>query len=151
MTVGIVISYFFIPFPNLTVEQGTNSQLVFSHSIVWIAGILIFIQRAIRRIYNINQPPLIQELNLPEAQGQIRSWNQFLESLGNGLGPLLAGIILTATYNNFQFAAVLAIFIALPGIIAWILALKFYKNDILEIHQILNERIKVHLPDPPLP
>ncbi len=136
----IVFIYFFLPFPQLMPDEGSNIAIIFKFPLIWIAGILIFSQRSIRGIYNINQPPILQEINLPEAQGQIRAWNQFLESLGNGFGPLLGGLILSLLNHNFQLAALISIIIALPGVLAWILALKFYQKDKERIQVIINKR-----------
>jgi MFS family permease len=136
----IVILYFFIPFPHLTPEEGSDISLVFFFPIVWVAGILIFCQRAIQGIYNVNQPPVLQEINLPEAQGQIRAWNQFLEALGNGIGPLMGGILLTVLSFNFQLTAIASIFIAIPGVIMWLIALKYYYKDKEQIRTIIRKR-----------
>ena len=135
-----VIVYFFLPFPILTPEQGLDTSILFYYPIIWVAGVLIFGQRAIQGIYNINQPPIIQDINLPEAQGQIRAWNQFLETIGNGLGPLLGGLLLFSLSNNYQLAAIISILIGVPGVILWISALKFYQKDKDRIQEIIMQR-----------
>ncbi len=135
-----VFVYFFLPFPNLTLEQGYDTSILIYYPIIWVVGILIFGQRAIQGIYNINQPPIIQDINLPEAQGQIRAWNQFLETIGNGLGPLLGGLLLYNLSNNYQLAAIISILIGIPGVILWISALKFYQKDKDRIREIIDKR-----------
>ncbi|MBY9015010.1 MAG: MFS transporter, partial [Candidatus Lokiarchaeota archaeon] len=136
----LVFVYFFLPFPNLTPEQGYDTSILIYYPIIWVVGILIFGQRAIQGIYNINQPPIIQDINLPEAQGQIRAWNQFLETIGNGLGPLLGGLLLYNLSNNYQLAAIISILIGIPGVILWISALKFYQKDKDRIREIIDKR-----------
>ena len=135
-----VIVYFFLPFPILTPEQGLDTSILFYYPIIWVAGVLIFGQRAIQGIYNINQPPIIQDINLPEAQGQIRALKQFLKTIGNGLGPLLGGVLLFSLSNNYQLAAIISILIGVPGVILWISALKFYQKDKDRIQEIIMQR-----------
>ncbi|MFW9867057.1 MAG: hypothetical protein ACFFEN_13255 [Candidatus Thorarchaeota archaeon] len=60
----------------------------------WILGLIAFFVRSVLGLYNINQPPILQEINLLEAQGKISSANQFLESIGSGTGPIKAGSVL---------------------------------------------------------
>lgn len=40
---------------------------------------MVFIARSVVGLWNINQAPILQKVNLPEAQGAISSANQFLE------------------------------------------------------------------------
>ncbi|MHA1472178.1 MAG: hypothetical protein ACTSQW_03670, partial [Promethearchaeota archaeon] len=91
----------------------------------------------------VNQPPVLQEINLPEAQGQIVSWNQFLENIGYGLGPLIAGIFISAFGQNYQISAVIIAVFVIPGIILWGLSLKWYPSDKNKIKKILEERARV--------
>jgi len=136
----IVISYFFIPIPPLTIEEGMNIALVFQSPILWLAGCLIFGQRAIKCIYDINQPAFMQGMNLPEAQAQIRGWKQFLEALGQSLGPIIAGVVLLMFENNYQTAALLSLIFAGPSLACWIFALWKFPSDKDRIKNILSER-----------
>jgi hypothetical protein len=88
----------------------------------------------------VNQSPVLQEINLPEAQGQIISWNQFLENLGRGIGPSLSGLILVATSNNYQLTILLITLCILPGVILWSMAVKWFPQDASNIREILANR-----------
>jgi len=90
-------------------------------------------------LYMVNQAPIIQDINLPEAQGKITSYNQLLENIGLGIGPLLVGILLTLT-NNYQTVILIVLLFIIPGITLWILALRWYHQDRIEIKKILEER-----------
>jgi hypothetical protein len=85
---------FSLPLPHLTVEEGNNIAFLLSFAIIWILGVNALIARSLSGLYAINQPPILQKINLPEAQGLISSANQFLELIGNGTGPILAGVLL---------------------------------------------------------
>lgn len=103
----------------------------------------IWFSRAISSLYEINQPPLLQEINLPEAQGRIIAWNRFLEAIGFGAGPLIAGILIVITGYNYQLVAILIGLIAVPGIILWIIALRYFEEDRQRINEILAERAEI--------
>ncbi len=91
-------------------------------------------------IYNINQPPVLQAVNLPEAQGKISSWNQFLETIGQGIGPIIASLLLIATLNNFVSTALILFLIAIPGAIIWAYARRKINADVENISRILSTR-----------
>jgi hypothetical protein len=57
-------------------------------------GLAAFIVCSVVGLWNTNQLPISQEINLPEAQGKISSINQFLEAMGHGTGPFIVGYIL---------------------------------------------------------
>jgi len=135
--------FFFIPWPRLTIEQGKDVSFLMSLPIIWLMGALFFMSRAIFSLYIVNQAPILQEINLPEAQGKITSWNFFLESLGRGIGPLLTGILLFITMNNYQFVAIILILFILPGTMLWLLALKWFPEDSQKIKKILEERAEI--------
>jgi len=134
---------FFVPVPFLTPAQGADIALFFSFPVVYMMGILILSSDAVSSLYGVNQPPVLQEINLPEAQGQIVSWNQFLENIGYGLGPLIAGIFISAFGQNYQISAVIIAVFVIPGIILWGLSLKWYPSDKNKIKEILEERARV--------
>lgn len=145
LTYGAIafVVIFFLPLPHLNVEQGQDLSLLFSFPTIWLFGLIYFTSRAISSLYEINQPPLIQEINLPEAQGQIVAWNRLLESIGFGAGPLISGLFIVFTGYNYQLVAVLIGLIAVPGIILWIIALKFFEEDKREIQAILQKRARI--------
>jgi len=134
---------FFIPLPHLSVEQGKDILFFFSFPIIWIFGVIRVISRSISSLYDINQPPILQEINLPEAQGRIMAWNRFLESIGFGAGPLIAGILIIMTGYNYQLVAIIISAIAIPGIILWIFALRYFEEDRQFIKKILAERAEI--------
>lgn len=141
--VGGLIMYaliFFIPIPHFTVQEGKDIPYLMGLPIIWTMGILYFMSRSLFSLYIINQAPILQEINLPEAQGKIVSWNQFLESLGRGIAPVLAGILLVTTGMNYQFVVMVIILCIVPGIVLWTLALNWFTNDSQIIKDILNER-----------
>ncbi|MHA1233884.1 MAG: MFS transporter [Promethearchaeota archaeon] len=131
---------FFIPIPYLTPEQGADIVLFFSLPVTYMMGALIFCSDAVSSLYMVNQPPVLQEINLPEAQGQIVSWNQFLENIGYGMGPLIAGVFISAFGQNYQISAMIITVFVIPGIILWVLSLKWYPFDKNTIKEMLEER-----------
>ena len=134
---------FFLPLPHLTVEEGKDLFLLFSFPVIWIFGLIYLTSRSISSMYEINQPPILQDINLPEAQGQIVAWNRLLETLAFGSGPLIAGILIAFTGYNYRLVAVIIGIIAIPGIILWIFALKYFEEDRLNIKAILTERAEI--------
>ncbi|MFX0134722.1 MAG: MFS transporter [Candidatus Hodarchaeota archaeon] len=132
--------FFFIPLPHLNPQQGLDVVLLFTFPSIWIFGIGIIIVFSVMGLYDVNQAPLLQNINLPEAQGQIVSWNQFVETLGTGIGPLLGGVLLALNNQNFQITAVVTLSFGLPGILFWVMALKWYPGDRQIIKEILEER-----------
>ncbi len=137
-----IILIFVIPLTPLTPEEGNNIITIFSYPSGWIFGIIIFAIRAVLGIYNVNQNPIIQAINLPEAQGTVSSWGQFLETIAMGLGPVIAGYILTVNEGNYFEAAWITILLGIPGAILWVLSLKYIKSDEKRIQVILKQRAK---------
>ena len=137
------IAIFFIPLPHLTVEQGNNILFLFSLPVVWIMGILMFLSNAVGSLFLVNQAPLIQEVNLPEAQGRMTSWNQLLENIGMGIGALLVGVLLYLTGTNYQLTILFLTVFIIPGIIVWFFTLKWYPKDAEQVKKILEERAKI--------
>jgi len=140
--VGMFSLMFFVPLPVLTADQGKNFLFLMSRREFWVIGALLFFERALQGVYGTNQSPILQIINLPEAQGKITSWNQFLETIGNGLGPLIAGVLLVISSNNFQFTAIVCILIGIPGSILWLLSLLTLTKDVNRIESILEIRAK---------
>lgn len=135
--------FFFLPWVPLTPKQGENIGYIMAIPTMWIMGALFFTSRSIFSLYIVNQSPVIQQINLPEAQGQIVSWNQFLEQFGRGIGPLLCGILLASTSTNYQITVLIVCLCIFPGVILWILAMKWFANDRENIRIILAERAKI--------
>jgi len=134
---------FYLPLPHFTVEEGENLILFFSFPMIWIIGIIESFSSAVSSLYEINQPPILQEINLPEAQGQVVSLNRLLEAIGWGSGPLITGIFIEISGENYQLVALLIGIFAIPGIILWILSIKWYQKDKKAISLILVKRAGV--------
>jgi len=135
--------FFFLPWVPLTPEQGKNIAYIMTIPTMWIMGALFFTSRSIFSLYIVNQSPVIQQINLPEAQGQIVSWNQFLEQFGRGIGPLLCGVLLVFTGTNYQITVIVVILCIVPGVILWLLAIKWFPKDRTQIKTILKERAEL--------
>lgn len=134
------LTYFYIPLPYLSVTEGLNIGIVFSFPIVWLAGILIFFGRGVLGLWNINQPPILQAINLPEAQGTITSTNQFLETIGQGSGTILAGALLVVFEGNYQITASITMGLGIIGGLMWLLAAIWVQKDANRISEILKQR-----------
>ena len=135
-----IISVFLVPIPELTPAQGDDIGFLVQFPQVWILGFLIFMIRGVLGIYNINQNPIIQKINLPEAQGLVSSWNQFLETVGHGLGPIIAGFFLEQFAGDYTTASFISILIGVPSAFLWLLARKWIHQDIKVIEEILKTR-----------
>ncbi|MFX1419268.1 MAG: MFS transporter [Promethearchaeota archaeon] len=138
----VYIVIFNLPLPIMTPEQGNNILFVLSVPVIWIMGLAAFIARAVVGLWNINQPPVLQQINLPEAQGKIISANQFLESLGAGTGPIIAGFILIAFNQNFQLTVLITMILGTIGGLLWLLATIWVEKDVSRVSAILGERKK---------
>lgn len=136
----IVIMIFLIPFPELTTEQGNDLLFLMTIEGFILIGIMLFFVRSLLSLYHINQSPIIQAINLPEAQGKISAWNQFLETIGMGIGPLLAGIFLTLYNQNYLLAAVISLSFGIPSAFLWFLARRWIHGDIKNVNDILTKR-----------
>ncbi|MHA2006604.1 MAG: MFS transporter [Promethearchaeota archaeon] len=134
---------FYLPLPHLTVEEGKNLALFFSFPIIWIMGTIEFTSSSISSLYQVNQPPILQEINLPEAQGQVVSLNRLLENIGWGSGPIITGFFIEISGENYQLVALLIGLFSLPGIILWIMSIKWYQKDKEMISLILEERATI--------
>jgi len=137
---GFFIALFFLPLPHLNVDQGNNLGLLLSFPMIWMLGIITLIVRAVVGLWNINQPPILQAINLPEAQGTISSANQFLENIGSGTGPIIAGTILALFSNNYQLTVSITMGIGIIGGLLWVLATRWINKDVNRISEILKER-----------
>ncbi|MGV9202522.1 MAG: MFS transporter [Promethearchaeia archaeon] len=135
--------FFHFPWPHFSPEEGSNVLFLMSNGRIWIMGALFFTSRSIFSLYVVNQAPVLQEINLPEAQGQIVSWNQFLESLGRGIGPIICGVLLGLTQNDYPLVSTILIFFIIPGTLLWLLALRWFTDDRKTIKKILEERAEI--------
>jgi MFS family permease len=135
---------FLVPFTNsgFTEAEGNNFLFLLQFPQFWITCLIWTSICAVRGIYQINQPPVLQSINLPEAQGKVSSWNQFLETLGEGTGPLIAGAVLNISEQNYILTSLVIAFIGIPGAILWFYAKLKIDKDISNINYILTERVE---------
>jgi MFS family permease len=131
---------FFIPLPHLTEVEGQNFLLFIVEPIIFLMGIINASAQSTGALYRMNQAPIIQEINLPEAQGQIVSWNRLLENISFGSGPMISGVFILLTGQNYQLVAILIGLFTIPGILLWIMAIKYYSSDKQNISKILEGR-----------
>jgi MFS family permease len=137
---AVFIGYFLLPIPVLTPGEESNLAVFFSYPVTWLAGILIIFGRGVMGLWNINQPPILQAINLPEAQGTITSANQFLEYIGHGSGSILAGGLLVLFGGNYQITAGITMGLGIIGGLMWLIAAVWIKKDVSRISEILKER-----------
>ncbi|MFX1575418.1 MAG: MFS transporter [Promethearchaeota archaeon] len=139
--VGIIqLVFFLIPLPGFSLLEGNNILFLLQSAWIWVLGILLFTRFTVSILYNTNQPPVLQTINLPEAQGIVSSWNQFVETIGQGIGPTIASLLLIITYNNFEITALILFLLALPGIIMWVYAKRTINKDVEIVTKILSDR-----------
>ncbi len=141
--IGIVVSIiclFLVPLQPMDAAEGNNILFLSRQYQSYILGLIIFFMRGTFGIYFINQNPLIQAINLPEAQGTVTAWGQFLETVANGMGPVMAGVLLAANGGNYQQTALISMSLGIPGIICWIIARKYVQKDVDRVQAILKAR-----------
>ena len=68
---------------------------------------------------------------------------EFLEQFGRGIGYLLCGILLALTSTNYQITVMIVVLCIIPGVILWILAMKWFPVDRENIKTILAERAEI--------
>ncbi|MCP4761526.1 MAG: MFS transporter [archaeon] len=150
ITFSIIMMYltflllFYIPLPKMTPEESLDTlgslQTMFLFPTFIFLALLMFSARMVMGIYNINQPPILQKVNLPEAQGSISSANQFLEAFGSGLGLILGGFLLSYFNGNYQITVLVSMSIGIIGGFLWLLAAIWIKKDVARISNILSKR-----------
>ncbi len=143
LAIGEII-LFALPIPIFTLEQGNNIEFLLATPMIWMCGIMLFSIQAVSGLYTINQTPILQAINLPEAQATIMAWNQFLQTIGMGIAPIIAGVVLTATSGNYFLAMLACVLLGIPGGILWVYGRRKIVADIANIDRILHERA-IHL------
>ena len=138
----LILCAFFLPLPTFTAEQGADVAYMFTYPVFIVFGGLMLVMRATFSIFAVNQPPILQEINLPEAQGRIASLGQLVEIFSYGSGPLLAGAVLVAFAQDYQAAIQVVALIALPGISMWFLAVIWVEKDQARIKRIVEARAR---------
>ena len=137
---GIFLGSFLFPLPHLTIEQGKQLGIMFQYPILWAFGGMSFFGKVVITVYSMNQPVVLQKINLPEAQGTVSSANQLLEMVGSGLGPIIAGILLNLLNNNYQVTAIITMSLGMIGALFWLIGAKYIKSDVHRISTILKLR-----------
>nr|MDO8111328.1 MFS transporter [Candidatus Sigynarchaeota archaeon] len=140
---GISLATFLVPIEELDVIEGNNIISVLSHGSYWILGFLYFAVQVFICLYFINQRPLLQKLNLPEAQGAVASANSFLEILSGGIGVIIAGFLLSAFNQSYQLTVLVLALIGLGGTTLWLFCLRHVERDVTTVSDILKERAKI--------
>ncbi len=131
---------FLIPIPSFSREEGDSFLHIIQVPSILAVGFVLFVSRVSFSIFNVNQTPIIQELNLPETQGTMKSLNQLVEVLGYALGPVFAGILIVVFGGNYFALTPCILLFSLPGIVMWILVFKSFDSDRKRISQVLSAR-----------
>ncbi|MCP4760981.1 MAG: MFS transporter [archaeon] len=137
---SLIFILFMLPLPNLTVQQGNDFSIITVYPVFMLLGLIVTFSGFVTSIYAVNQPPIIQEINLPEAQGTIASWNQLVEIVSYGSGPIIAGYFLQTLNNNYFGAITIIICVGFPGVLMWILTYWTIDRDRKRIQSILRKR-----------
>jgi len=108
--------------------------------IVFILLIVIFLfAPGIRPIWQ----SAISEVNLPEQRTTSYQIAIFVDQLGIALGTLVAGfIIVWFAPNGYIVAFGFSALMGFANIITWLLALRYYREDKLNVENILAQRAK---------
>jgi MFS family permease len=129
-----------IPLPPLLNGEGASIGAILSIPAFWVPCIAMFFGYVLMGVYQINQRPLLQKINLPEAQGIINAVNLFLEILSAGIGAVLAGFLLSILGNNYQLVALVLCLIGVGGTMLWLIGLKRVDGDLARVSGILKQR-----------
>ncbi len=134
------MSLFFIPFKPLTPAEGDNFIFMLGHWTYLLWALIIAVGYMVINIHLINQTPLLQKVNLPEAQGTISSIDRFFEVLSVGIGSILSGTLLSAFGGNYQLTVGVLTVIGACGAMLWLIGYKVIDKDLEHISTILRQR-----------
>nr|MDO8114905.1 MFS transporter [Candidatus Sigynarchaeota archaeon] len=144
---SLVMSYvlwllvFVIPIAPLTPAEGDNFLIVMSRGAgYWGISICYLLGQANGNLFAVNQRPILQKINLPEAQGLISSANVFLETIGRGMGMILAGSFLDLFSGNYPMTVLVFIALGSVGSVLWLLTLRWIDRDVTSLSEILTSR-----------
>jgi MFS family permease len=140
---GAFLVVFLLPLEGMDASEGSNLISILSHGMYWILGILYFFSQVFFCLYFVNQRPILQKINLPEAQGAMASANSFLEILSSGIGVIIAGSLLVAFNNSYQLTVLTLVLIGLGGTTFWLFCFKYIDKDVARVSNILKERAKL--------
>lgn len=139
-TYVVYMTFYIIPMGSLTPQQGSDFIAVLSYPFHWIIPILIFLSGVVQPLYRISQQPLLQKINLPEAQSRIFALNEWLEFLSSGIGISVGGIVLASFRNNFLATALVLGAFGMVGAFMWLPVLRWIERDADTISSILKTR-----------
>ncbi|WP_371803008.1 MFS transporter [Candidatus Lokiarchaeum ossiferum] len=128
--------FFIVPFSS----NIQNIPDFFTDAIMLLKFALILVFMATTSIFDINQPIVIEALNLPESRSTLYSTNRFIEAIGRGIGPVILGFFLQKFPGNYPIAISLSLLFVIPGIICWIFIYHYFEGDYQPILKTLNKR-----------
>ena len=117
----------------------------FKNTGILLFTILFAIGSFITGIYDPNQPPIINKINLPETRGSVYALNRFVEELGGSFGPLVVGIIFESVGQDFSVAMTIGMLFMIPGMACWWIALRTYPKNLVHNQSKLKERAQLAL------
>jgi MFS family permease len=127
-----------IQYPVITGELGADFLFIIQQPAYLFLGLLFFIAQIFMIGHTVNQRPILQKVNLPEAQGLIMGANHFLEIVGNGFGVMLSGFLLVAFNRNYTLTVLALVLIGVVGTILWALDLPHVERDASRVSAILK-------------
>ncbi len=131
-----------IPYPVITEEMGEDFIFIVQQPAYLLLGLLFFAAQLLMIGHSVNQRPILQKINLPEAQGLIMGANHFLEIVGNGFGVILSGFLLVAFNRNYTLTVLVLVLIGVVGTMMWAFNLRWVDKDAERVSGILNLRAK---------
>jgi MFS family permease len=131
---------FIVPFDHLDPASGDNLIAVLSHPIYWMGAILHFAMQFFGSIHGTNQRPLLQKINLPEAQAAVTGINAFLEILAIGIGTIIAGTVTVLFGGNYLLVVIILVLLTVPGKLMWLLCTRWIDKDVGRVSNILKTR-----------
>ncbi len=143
---GLALEYLFwflivlLPLSPLTPAEGSSISSIMGYPIYWVMCVIVFFADMFSVLYITNQRPVIQKINLPEAQGFITGANIFLENLGRGIGMSLAGYLLVFFNKDYVFTIAIMLVLGFVGALIWLFCLSSLNKDSARISKILEER-----------
>ena len=83
----------------------------------------------------------ISEINLPEHRATSYQLANFVDQVGIAIGAFVAGRLIDLfTTNGYTIAFIFAAIAGLVNIFTWVLALRYYKDDLEDVQTILANR-----------
>lgn len=131
-----------IPYAPLDTTQGAQLGTILSHPIYWLGGLMLSFASLFGPLFSINQRPLIQRINLPEAQGLISGANILFEQVGRGIGMILSGSLLLFFNYDYVMTVFILVLMGVFGATLWLLNLRWINKDVSRISDILEKRNK---------